>query len=137
MLKNRAPRTALVSMLLVVVATAKVGAADDLAIEAKIYEQLSLPTRVDFNQVPPDPLAAYLGDLHGIPIVWDTKAFEKVGFEYRRLTFTRNLSGLPLRAVLTDLLGGRKLSFMIKDHKLTLTTVEEARDWQLEYLRRK
>jgi hypothetical protein len=114
-----------------------VGAADDLGVEAKIYEQLSRPTRVDFNLVPPNDLAAYLGDFHGIPIVWDIKTFEKIGFEYKRLTFTRKLDGVPLGQVLADLLGRHKLSFMIKDHKLTLTTAEEASDWQLEYLRKK
>jgi hypothetical protein len=104
--------------------------ADDDPRDLLVLRELNKSTQVDFTDVPLDSIAEYLSDLHGIPIYLDVEAFEKAGVAYKDLAFTKRLSGVPLWQALRDTLAERKLSFMIKRHTLTITTRDEAGEWQ-------
>ncbi len=80
--------------------------------------------------MPLKDVADYLSDLHDLPIYLDVEAFEKAGVVYKSLALTRQQSNVPLWRVLQDTLKPARLSFMIKRHTLTITTADEAKEWQ-------
>lgn len=124
-------RRALAMMLLVLVAWHGNSApADDDLRDSKIWKELAAPTEVDFIKVPLRDVADYWSDLHRVAIYLDIEAFEKAGVAYQSLALTQKSRDQPLWKVLRETLKPAKLSFMIKNHTLTITTAEAAQEWQ-------
>jgi hypothetical protein len=98
--------------------------------DLKIWEVLGERTKFDFNQTPLEDVGQYFSDLHGIGIYLDTEAFEKAGVTYKSLALTHQAANVRLWQGLRDLLKPAKLSFMIKNHTLTITTADAAKEWQ-------
>ena len=104
--------------------------ADEDPRDVRIWHELQAETHIDFKNVPLKDATDYLSDFHDIPIYLDTEAFEKAGVVHKRLEFTQKYLGVPLWKALRETLGQRKLSYMIKNHTLTFTTEEAAKEWQ-------
>ncbi len=100
--------------------------------DLKIWKELGASTQVDFNLVPLRDMADYISDYHRIAIYLDTEAFEKEGVVHKSLAFTHKSENQPLWKVLRDTLKPSGLSFMIKNHTLTITTATAAREWQMK-----
>ncbi|MCE9547017.1 MAG: hypothetical protein K8T25_16200, partial [Planctomycetia bacterium] len=96
--------------------------------EVKIMDQLKEPTKLDFEETPLDDVIDYLKDLHGIPIMLDSKALEDVGVSSDTPVTMRNVRGISLRSALKLML--RKidptLTYAIQDETLMITTKEGA-----------
>ncbi|MCE9544987.1 MAG: VWA domain-containing protein [Planctomycetia bacterium] len=96
--------------------------------EEKIMEQLKEPTKLDFEETPLDDVIDYLKDLHGIPIMLDSKALEDVGVSSDTPVTMRNVRGISLRSALKLML--RKidptLTYAVQDETLMITTKEGA-----------
>jgi hypothetical protein len=122
-------RQQILFLLLCLVGASLAHADDDLR-DVNILKKLGESTIIDFSKVPLDMMADYLSDLHSIPIYLDTEAFEKAGVSHKTIHFTKKLDNVPLWKALRDTLAENKLSFMIKFHTLTITTPDEAREWQ-------
>jgi hypothetical protein len=119
----------IVFLSLVVIGTG-VARADDDPRDFRILKKLGEPTHVDFTNVPLKDAADYLSDLHQISIYRDIEAFEKAGVSHKTLQITLMRSDVQLWRALGDILRPHKLSFMIKDHTLTITTIDAAKEWQ-------
>ena len=114
--------------------SAAVARADDPR-DVRIRSELEQSTRVDFTHTPLKDAVAYLSDLHDMPIKLDAAALKKGRID-RYLPITAKLKNVPLEFALWKILAPNKMSFMIKDHVLTVTTEEAASAWQKEFSRR-
>ena len=120
-----------VVLLSLVAIGAGVARADDE--DSYIWEKLQEPTVVDFTDVSVDEVIAYLSDFHDFPINLDTEALKKARIKPKAATTTLKLKDAPLGLALRAILGPNKLSFMIKGHVLTVTTSDEAKQWQKKH----
>ena len=102
------------------VMSAAVARADD-ARDVRIRIELEQRTLVDFKDVPLEDAIAYLSDYHDIPIKLDAAALTKARID-PDLPVTAKLKNVPLEFALWKILASNKMSFMIKDHVLTVTT---------------
>ncbi|MEX0679657.1 MAG: hypothetical protein WD063_21485 [Pirellulales bacterium] len=123
-----------VRLFSLVVMSAAVARADDPR-DVKIRRELETFTRVDFKDTPVEDGLVYLSDLHDIPIKLDAAALQKARID-PEAPLTAKLEDVPLEFALWKILSPNKMSFMIKDHMLTVTTEEKARAWQKEFSRR-
>jgi hypothetical protein len=98
-----------------------------------ILEKLSERTMIDFTDVPVDDGLEYLSDYHALAIEFDAKALKKAGINPNAVTSTLKLKNAPLGLALRAILEPGKLSFMIKNHVLTVTTFDEAKAWQKKH----
>jgi hypothetical protein len=103
---------------------------DHLEDHVPIWRKLCEPSRIECMDVPLRDLMDYLGDLHALPIHIDSKALVNAGVDPERTPFTLILIGQRLDVTLRRLLAEKKLSFMIKDGVLTITSQKAAAAWQ-------
>jgi hypothetical protein len=118
-------------LLFAVLIAADVTRADD--VDAPILRALQEPTLVDFTDVPVDEAIKYLSDFHGVPINLDSQALKKAGINPNAATSTLLLKNPPLCLALRAILEPNKLSFMVKDRVLTVTTIQAAKPWQKKH----
>jgi hypothetical protein len=129
-----ARRIALVRIVLLVLftlaATSAAVATDNLEDHVPIWRKLCEPSRVECKDVPLSDLKDYLSEYHLLPINVDSKALVGAGVDPKRTPFTLTLIGERLDVTLGRLLKDRKLSFMIKDGVLSITSQKAASAWQ-------
>ena len=121
-------------LLCLTLMTAAVARADDPR-DVRIRRQLDDKTQVDFTHTPLKDAIAYLSDFHDIPIKLDAAALKKARIN-PDLPVTAKLKNVPLEFALWKILAPNKMSFMIKDHVLTVTMEEAASAWQKQFSRR-
>ena len=102
------------------------------AIDVKIAEQLATPTKIDCKEFPPTELLDFVADLHGIPVSLDQAEIKRIGLDLEPLAVTIT-TNRRLDEALTTFLEPFKLSFMIDDGKLLITSKEKAKEWQDAY----
>jgi hypothetical protein len=114
--------------------SAAVARADDPR-DVRIRRALAQPTQVEFKDAPLKDAIAYLSDYHDIAIKLDEAALGKAGID-PDLPLTAELKNVPLEFALWKILAPNGMSFMIKDHVLTVTTEKAASAWQKEFAKR-
>jgi hypothetical protein len=92
--------------------------------EAKIEQALSAPTQLEFVEVPLQDVIDYLKDYHKIEIQIDPRRNE-LGID-SSAPVSKNLKGMSLRSALRLLLGELKLTYVVCDEVLLITTPERA-----------
>jgi hypothetical protein len=100
--------------------------ADGSIAEREIEEALSAPTHLEFIETPLQDVVDYLKDYHQIEIQIDKKALDDVGLDASTALITKNLKGLSLRSALNLTLRDHKLTYLIQDEVLLITTVKDA-----------
>ncbi len=93
--------------------------------ELAIDRELQRNTEVDFHDMPLSEVAAYLQDAHHIPIVIDRSALVEMGMTGDE-PITAKLQNITLRSVLNLLLRDLKLTYLVKDEVLMITSPERA-----------
>lgn len=92
----------------------------------QIEKSLNQPISVDFTNMSLREIISELHALSGINIISDSNALEEEGISLdRRLTM--KLSGVSLKSALNMLLGQVRLTYIIRDGVLTITTPVHAR----------
>jgi len=94
--------------------------------EKRIYD--ALQNKVDnfeFTETPLRDVIAQIEDSQGIPVEFDTKAFEDAGLDLET-PVTKSVSGIALRSALRLLLGDLDLTYLVKDEVLLITTKDKA-----------
>ncbi len=71
----------------------------------------------------------YLSDLHGIQIRIDEDALKKAKIDVKTPVYQK-VKDVRLGKALREMLWSYDLSFMVKDHVLTITTPDIAKGWQ-------
>lgn len=108
--------------------------------DAEILAELFEPTMIEFRDVPLTDALEFLKDLHGVPMGLDEAAVKaakidrQIPLTYKSPVVNRR-STFPLYRALWEMLGGANVSFMIKDHKLLVTTAKAAEEWQREFVK--
>lgn len=97
-----------------------------LATEAKIRQELDEPTIVEFIDTPLIDVLKYLDDYHAIEIEIDQDALDLEGVD-SGTPITRNLSNISLRSVLSHILSGLNLTYLVEDEVLLITSTDMAR----------
>ena len=92
---------------------------------AAIEQELAKRTKVDFAQTPLDQVLTYLEESHQLSILLDRKALDSAGVDAHQ-PVTLQLAGEPLEQVLDGVLKPLKLTWIIRDEVLSVTTPEEA-----------
>ena len=94
--------------------------------EKRIEEALRTPTQLEFIETPLQDVIDYLKDAHGIEIQLDGKALcaAEIGTDTH---VTKNLKGISLRSALNLLLAELKLTYMVQDEVMLITTIEDAK----------
>jgi hypothetical protein len=103
------------------------GAAYGAVAEAKIHKALDSLTELDFVDTPLTDVVTYLQDLHNINITIDHKAMSDAGSR-ADVQITRTLKGTTLRSALRLMLRDLRLTYVIGDEVLLITTREEAQN---------
>ena len=93
--------------------------------EKRIEAALKSPTDMEFVELPLDQVIDYLKDYHQIEIQLDKTAMDDVGIE-TDTPVTKNLKGITLRSGLRLMLRELKLTYVIQDEVLLITTPETA-----------
>ncbi len=93
--------------------------------EKKIHDALKSPTNLEFVETPLSDVIDYLKEYHGIEIQLDNSALTDVGIG-SDTAVTKNLKGITLKSALKLMLRELKLTYVIQDEVLLITTPEEA-----------
>jgi hypothetical protein len=103
----------------------------DAAAIRKIRDALGQPTQVEFVETPLKAVVDYLTDLHKIRIQLDEPALTQAGVGPER-PVTKNLRGLPLGSVLRLTLGEMRLTYVVRNGVLLITSPAMAESRYLE-----
>ena len=93
--------------------------------DKKIEESLNSPTTFEFVETPLNKVAEYLAARHHIKVELDKTAMADVGIALDT-PVTKNLKGISLRSALQLMLSELKLTYIIQDGELLITTPETA-----------
>ena len=93
--------------------------------EQKILDELDKPSKVEFIDTPLREVMQFISEQHGINIQFDEPALKEAGVG-SETTVTQNLKGISLRSIFRLLLHPLKLTYVIKDEVLLITTQEVA-----------
>ncbi len=93
--------------------------------ERKILEELDRPSKVEFLETPLKEAMDFISDQHGINVQLDNNALKEAGIDIAT-PITLNLKGLSLRSILRLLLKEQKLTYVIDNEVLLITTLDEA-----------
>jgi hypothetical protein len=126
-----------VAIGLLQIAGKPLSSAAEKASQAKILDELTNSTQIDFTEVPLSDGIEYLADYHDIPIVLDETALgeAKVGLNTPISYQSKQANGVPLYRALWEMLGKSQVSFMIEDRRLLITSPAKARAWQAEFVK--
>jgi tetratricopeptide (TPR) repeat protein len=102
--------------------------------ERKIEDALKQPTTIEFVDTKFKDIIDYLMDLHHIEIQLDAAALKDGGFD-ENTEITKILKGISLRSALKLLLDDLKLTYVIHNEVLLITTPERAESEELPGLR--
>jgi hypothetical protein len=92
--------------------------------EKRIEETLNAPTQVEFVETPLQDVIDFLKDYHKIEIQLDIRGNE-LNIE-PTTPITKNFKGISLRSALRLLLGELKLTYVLRDEVLLITTPQQA-----------
>lgn len=98
---------------------------DPEAAEEKIAAALKAPAECEFFETPLEEVVNYLKENHKIEILFDKKALDDVGIEIDT-PVTKGLHRVTLRRALEEVLGDLKLTYVVADEVLQITTPEAA-----------
>ncbi len=98
--------------------------------ERKIEEALEQPTQIEFVDTPLKDILDYLKDLHHIEIQLDSAAMKEEGVD-EATQITKNLKGISLRSGLNLLLDELRLTYIIRNEVLLITTPSKAESEEL------
>ena len=98
--------------------------------ERKIEEALKQPTQIEFVDTPLKDILDYLKDLHHIEIQLDSAAMKEEGVD-EAMRITKNLKGISLRSGLNLLLDELRLTYIIHNEVLLITTRSRAESEEL------
>ena len=93
--------------------------------EKKIDKALKDPTQIEFVDTPLRDVIDYLKDYHHIEIQLDTAAMKDAGAD-PDAQITKNIKGISLRSALKLLLEESKLTYVVHNEVLLITTPEKA-----------
>jgi hypothetical protein len=102
-------------------------------LDENIVYQLDNPAKLEVDQMPLNACLDFLADYHDIPIVLDIEELSKLGVSVETPVTETSKPGSHLDALLLRMLNPLKLSFMIKDHELRITSKAKAEKWQEKY----
>jgi len=91
----------------------------------KIGKALAYPTRIEFVQSPLSDVIEYLKDLHHIEIQLDIATLKDAGIN-KNTQVTFNIKGVSLRSGLQLMLKQFRLTYIIRNEVLLITTSKEA-----------
>jgi hypothetical protein len=94
----------------------------------RIEEELTRPTRLEFDGVPLSEVAKALAESHGINVEISRKALDEAGIAADTPVRTR-LENIPLRSALNVFLREIGLAYTIRDGVLMITTNEDSQVW--------
>jgi hypothetical protein len=97
--------------------------------DEEIESKLTQPTEADFVDVPLEIAIDHLNDLHQLTMKIDGKALEKAKIK-ADVPVTVKVKDAPLAKALDRMLLPLKLNYMVKDHILTISTVEAVAAWK-------
>ncbi len=116
--------------------------------DCEIIDKLFGAVLIDFNEYPlVDGMEFLATDMIRAPIVLDEVALKaakidrKLPLTYKspRNRATKSSSGetsnFPAYRALWEMLGGANLSFVVKNHKVVITTQKAADEWQKEFVK--
>jgi hypothetical protein len=98
--------------------------------ERKIYEALSKPTDIDFEEKPLKDVVEKLAQTSGIQIQFDEKALSEAAVA-TDTPVTKHLRGISLRSTLRILLRPLQLTYDIRNGVLLITSQTEAENHQI------
>ncbi len=93
--------------------------------ERKIYEALSKPTDIDFEEKPLKDVIEKIAQTSGIQIQFDEKALNEAAID-TNTPVTKHLRGISLRSVLRLILRPLQLTYDIRNGVLLITSQSEA-----------
>jgi hypothetical protein len=96
-----------------------------VAICEKIEQALNATADVDFNETPLRDVTNYLRETYQIPIIIDKRALDDVGMGSDS-PVTLSIRGISLRSVLNLMVKELKLTYVVHDQVLKITTPEGA-----------
>ena len=94
--------------------------------EQKILDELDKPSKVEFIETPLKEVMEFISEQHGINIQFDEAGLKEAGFGSDTPVPNVNLKGISLRSILRLILRPLKLTYVIKDEVLLITTQEAA-----------
>lgn len=97
--------------------------------DVKIAKALQTPTNLEFINTPLRDVVKYLQDLHDLKIQIDSKALETTKISVDA-PITKKSESVPFGKALGEILAPLKLDYIVKDHVLTITTAEAAKEWK-------
>lgn len=103
----------------------RVGADGVGSVEEKIQVALDQTTTQTFIETPLTDAMQTISQVHGIPIVVDTRALEEIGLA-PDTSVSLSLRNVSLRSFLRLMLRDLDLTYMVKDQVMQVTTVEAA-----------
>ena len=106
------------------------GRVDTVAL-GKIRNALAQPTNIEFLETPVKDVTDYLKDVHHIEIQFDEPALKQAGVEYYR-PVTKNLKGVSLRSGLHSVLDEMRLTYVVRNGVLLITSPAMAESRYLE-----
>ena len=93
--------------------------------EQRIMEALDRPAQFDFLDTPLTDVATFLSDTYGINVVLAKSTLADAAVT-EDTPVTSSLSGISLRSALRIMLGELKLTYVIRDEVMQITTPEDA-----------
>ncbi len=95
------------------------------AAEIKIRKALGGNTEFQFADTPLNEVAAFLADVHKIPVIVDAPALEELGID-TNIPVNAELGGISLESCLRLALRPLELTYMVSNESLVITTPEQA-----------
>jgi hypothetical protein len=93
--------------------------------EARILEALERKDSIDFANEPLEQVARILGERHGVQIVLATSTLADAAIT-PQTPITKTLANVSLRTILREMLVDLKLTYVIRNHVIQITTPEDA-----------
>lgn len=101
--------------------------------EHKVIDALGQPTSIEFIQTPLQDVVDFLKEFHAIEIQCDLKGLDDVGLGIDA-PITQNLKDMSLSTALQRMLDGLKLTHIVRDEVLLITTPKRAAEHHVTQL---
>lgn len=96
-------------------------------LEDRIRQNLETPTEIAFTDTPLTDAIDFLEDLHQISVIFDVAAMQENGTDPSS-PVNLELSGITLRSALNLMLKPLRLTYLVEDEVLKITTLEKANE---------
>jgi hypothetical protein len=108
------------------VANSVAGGTAAVSSEQSIRQALGGPTTIDFQGVPLNEVADYIGERHGVQLMFDRVALKEGGIDPTTALVTVAVKDISLRSALKMILAPLRLTSVIQDEVLLITTKAKA-----------